>query len=401
MNDYLYDCARRLIGFDTVSTRSARGAMDYVGAEFERARFSVARQPVELLGVAQDNLVAWIGPPRPDGLIISGHIDTVPFEGQPGWTRAPLRFEADGDRVFGRGTSDMKCFIAGCLDAVRELDAGRLARPLVFVFTVCEEVGCLGAREVAPALGQILGETPVPRLAWIGEPTSYRVAHAHKSIVSFEVRVRGAGGHSGAPHDGVNAIAVMGKVIEAIGRVQVERRTSAAPEFRAIFPDAPHDVLNFGTIRGGLAGNIIAEECVMRVSYRSLPEADPLALYREIESRLGALDANDYASDRRRASIELGWPNVVPPLSSPRGTALEKALFAATGAAESGGVLFGTDGGWFAGSAIDSLICGPGDLDQAHQANESIRRDAFERTPSIIRDVITRMCARQLTGSVP
>jgi acetylornithine deacetylase len=224
MIDYLYDCARRLIGFNTVSTRSARDAMDYMRDELEHARFKVVRQPVELLGVAQDNLVAWTGPARADGLIISGHIDTVPFEGQPGWTRSPLELDVDGDRIFARGTSDMKCFIAGCLDAVRDLDAARLRRPLVFVFTVCEEVGCLGAREVGPALKQILGETPVPRLAWIGEPTSYRVAHAHKSIVSFEVRVRGVGGHSGAPHEGVNAIAVMGKVVEAIGRVQEQRR---------------------------------------------------------------------------------------------------------------------------------------------------------------------------------
>jgi len=128
-----------------------------------------------------------------------------------------------------------------------------------------EEVGCLGAHVVAPALRQILGETPVPRLAWIGEPTSYAVCHAHKSIVSFSVTIRGKGGHSGAPAKGVNAIAVMARVIDTIGLLQEERGRVANPEFAAIFPDAPSDVLNFGTVQGGLASNIIAESasCVL------------------------------------------------------------------------------------------------------------------------------------------
>ena len=150
-----------------------------------------------------------LGPPRADGLIISGHVDTVPFDGQPGWEREPLKLEVAGERIYGRGTTDMKGFIAQCLDAARTLDSARLRRPLVFVFTASEEVGCLGAHSVAPALKQILGDTPVPRLAWIGEPTSWGVCHAHKSIVSFSVTVRGIGGHSGAPARGVNAIAVM------------------------------------------------------------------------------------------------------------------------------------------------------------------------------------------------
>jgi acetylornithine deacetylase len=392
MHEYLYDVARRLVAFDTVSAHSNLAAMEYIAGELRARRFNVASQPIELAGVAQLNLVASAGPPRPDGLIISGHVDTVPFEGQPGWTRDPLRLETAGDRIYGRGTSDMKGFIAQCLDAAARLDLTRLQRPLVFVFTAGEEIGCLGAKEIAPALGGILGAVPVPRLAWIGEPTSYQVSHAHKSIVSFAVTVRGRGGHSGAPAAGVNAIAVMGKVIEAIGRLQEERMLASSAEFGALFPDAPYDVFNFGTIAGGIALNIIAEECRLRISYRSLPDADPLAIHREVARRIAALDTHDYASRDRRATIEVGPAMVVPPLNSPRGTALEGALFEATGARESAGVLFGTDGGWFAGSGIASLICGPGDLDQAHQPDESIRRDPFERGTSILLKVIERLC---------
>ncbi len=392
MNDYLYEAARRLVAFDTVSSRSDSEAIEYLAAELGARGFRIAVEPAELLGVAQSNLVAWLGPPRPDGLIISAHIDTVPFEGQPGWTREPLKLDLAGDLIFGRGTSDMKGFIAECLDAMRTFDTAKLARPLVFVFTASEEVGCLGAKTVAPALKRILGETPVPRLAWIGEPTSYTICHAHKSIVHFDVVVRGRGGHSGAPARGVNAIAVMGRVIDAIGRIQEEHRNQPDAAFDTIFPGSPYDVLNFGTVSGGLALNMIAEEATLRVSYRSLPDADPLALYREITRRLQALDRHDFASREHEASIEVGDAMIVPPLNSARGTALERVLFDVTGARDSGGALFGTDGGWFSGAGITSLICGPGDLEQAHQPNECIRREAFEVGVSVVAKVIERMC---------
>ena len=153
-------------------------------------------------------------------------------------------------------------------------------------------------------------------------------------------------------------------------------------------------MLNFGTIRGGIAGNMIAEECALRVSYRAMPDVDTDALCREMRQVIESVERHDYASSDQRAEIELMPPMVVPPLNSPRGTPLEAALFDATGAHESIGVLFGTDGGWFERSAIASLICGPGDLEQAHQPNEFIRRDAFEKTTSTILKVIDRMCCQ-------
>ena len=393
MANYLHEVTRRLVAFDTVSANSDVAAMDYLAAELTARRFKVAQQKIDVDGVPQSNLVAWIGPPRGDGLIISGHVDTVPFQGQPGWTRDALKLEDAGDKLYGRGTSDMKGFLAACLDAATQLDASRLKRPLVFVFTADEEVGCFGAKRIGPELKSILGETPVPRMAWIGEPTSWEVSHAHKSIVLFDVIVHGRAGHSGAPAAGVNAIAVMGKVMDAIGKIQEQRRSSVQPEHIEIFPDAPHDVLNFGTISGGMASNMIAEECRLKISYRTMPEVDPMELYREVQQQVGQVQRYDYASREHRAEIELTPPMVVPPLNSPRGTPLEAALFEATGARKSGGVLFGTDGGWFARSDIDSLICGPGDLDQAHQPDEFIRRAALEKTPSIILKVIERMCS--------
>jgi acetylornithine deacetylase len=342
--------------------------------------------------VPHANLVAWAGPAQREGLIISGHLDTVPVEGQPGWERDPFRVEIADDRIYGRGTSDMKGFLAQCAEAARTIDIDRLTRPLVFVFTADEEVGMRGAASVAPALQKLLGEVPRPNLAWIGEPTSFAIFHAHKCVTAFEIKVRGRGGHSGNPELGVNAIAVMGKVIDVIGRLQAERRNLRNQEFTKIFPDAPYDVMNFGTITGGVASNIIAEQCAMRVTYRSLPDTDPLALYREIQRRLGEIDTHDYGSPHHLAAIEMGKPVIAPPLLSARGTSLERALFEATGAKDALGAPFATDGAWFAREGIVTLICGPGEFAQAHQPNESIAKDAFERGPAMVLGVVERMC---------
>jgi acetylornithine deacetylase len=183
---------------------------------------------------------------------------------------------------------------------------------------------------------------------------------------------------------------VAARALEAIGHLQAERRRPS-DKFMRVFPDSPYDVLNVGTISGGIAANIIAEECRFTIAYRSLPDAEPLEIYRAVERRLAALDPYDYASHNHRAAIELGTPMVVPPLLAPRDTALERALLEVTGTREVGGALFGTDGGWFARAGMIPLICGPGDLDQAHKPNENIRRAALESGTEKILKVIGRL----------
>ena len=396
MSRYLDEVASRLVSFDTVSSKSNAEAMEYLGAHFDDQGFRVTLQRTEVASVPKINLIACAGPAEPDGFIISGHVDTVPFTGQPGWTHDPLQLEIDDARVYGRGTSDMKVFLAQCLDAAAQLDLATLRRPLVFLFTADEEVGCLGAERMLPILPESLGGIPQPRLAWIGEPTSYQVFHTHKGVVLFRVTVCGLGGHSSIPEQGVNAIAVTGKAIETIGCYQAELRAQRAAGFAEIFPESPYTTLNFGGIRGGTATNMIAEECVLHVSYRPLPQGDPLEVYREIARRLQEIDARDYGSPNHRATIELREPLVVPPLLSPRETPLEGVLFSILQKHTSGGAPFATDGGQFARAGIVSLICGPGDLEQAHQPNESIRREAFENGTEVILSMVNRMC-----GAIP
>jgi acetylornithine deacetylase len=398
MNSYLYEVLDRLIAFDTVSSNSDILAMEYLADELDRLGFKTALHKSEIARAPQANLVVWTGPPTADGLIISGHLDTVPYAGQPGWEREPLRMEVTDERIFGRGTTDMKGFIAQCADAARSLDRSRLRHPLVFIFTASEEIGGLGAQRVAPELPGLLGDVPCPSLAWIGEPTSWAIHAAHKSAVVVEITVRGKGGHSGAPDQGVNAIAVGGKVLEAVGRLQEERRQLSDPEYAAMFPGAAYDVMNVGTISGGIAENVIAEQCRLRVSYRSLPGTDPHALRDEIARRCAELDGHDYASHNHQAIITVGPAKVMPAMAARRGTPLEQALLRTTGARTVSGAPFCTDGGWFALAGINSLICGPGDYAEAHQPNESIGRRAFDRGPALMLEVIGQLCCDARLG---
>ncbi|HVH05022.1 MAG TPA: acetylornithine deacetylase [Myxococcota bacterium] len=391
MDRYLHDVAERLIACDTVSHRTNEPIVGLLADELDRLGFAVALQAHDERGVRKVNLVARLGPPEPDGLILSGHLDVVPFEGQPGWTRDPLALVADGDRLYGRGTCDMKGFVAQCLAAARRLDRASLERPLVFVFTCDEEIGCLGAERLAPALAALLGELPMPGLCWIGEPTDWRVAYAHKGIVQLDVVAHGRGGHSSLPEAGVNAIALAARAVAAIGEVQASERARPDERWRATFPDAPYTTFNFGTIAGGTASNVIAETCRLRVSYRPLPGGDPLAAHAQVAARLAALEPRDWGSPDQRGAIELLPPRVVPGLCSPRGTELEKTLRAVLGDHEPGGAPFCTDGGRLAAVGIASLICGPGELAQAHQPDESLPRAAFERGPDVILDVLARL----------
>jgi acetylornithine deacetylase len=392
MTTYLHEVARRLVAFDTVSAKSNAAVAGYLADELVRHGFRVACHEYDTQGIAKVNVVATAGPPVAGGLILSGHIDVVPFAGQAGWTRDPLVLAIDDARVWGRGTSDMKGFLAQCLAAAAVLDCGTLRRPLTFVFTADEEIGCDGARRLVPELPALLGAVPQPALAWIGEPTAWRVFHTHKGIVSFSITAYGIAGHSSIPERGQNAIAVMARVIACISTYQTEVRAASPSPGAADFPECPYVPLNFGVVHGGTANNMIADRCTLSISYRPLPEDDPRAVHREIVRRLAAADLRDAGAPQVAARVEVGEPEVVAGMRSPRASALETALLATVGGAPAGGAPFATDGGELERGGIASVICGPGELAEAHQPNESMPRAAFEEGVEVIQEVVARLC---------
>lgn len=392
---YLYELTRKLIAEDTVSHRASLGTLEWLGDRLEDQGFRVRLQTWEEAGSAKANLVASAGPPEAHGLILSGHVDVVPFADQPGWTRDALELGIEDERVYGRGTSDMKGFLAHCMDAARRLDPASLERPLVLLFSSDEEVGARGAGRLVPELPGLLGEVPIPEVAWVGEPTSGRAFPVHKGVVAFEIRVEGRGGHSSVPEAGVNAVAVAARALQVVAGLQVERARDASSQWAAVFPEAPYTTLNVGPIRGGSATNMIPEGCEVAVSYRPVPDEDPLALYAELRSRLAAADLRDPGSGRT-ARVALSEPLVAPALQARRGTALEVALGEELGTVVGGGAPFCTDGGHLASAGIDALVCGPGDLAEAHRPDESLSRRAFETGTEDVLRVVRRLCGGRL-----
>jgi acetylornithine deacetylase len=382
-----------LVAHDSVSAKGNRLLMDELAQRCEDAGARVRLQTWGEGAHAKANLVAVIGPDEPEGLILSGHADTVPHADQPGWSRDPLKLTAEGDRLYARGTSDMKGFLAQCVAALPRVDARRLVRPLVLVFTADEEIGCLGAQRLVPELARLLAGTPLPKLAWIGEPTSGRVFHAHKGVVAFSIRVSGQGGHSSLPEAGANAIAGAAEVAARLGRLQAERRAARSDRFAALFPEAPYTTLNLGTIQGGSASNMIAEACTLTVSYRPLPDEDPLALWEEARTRLLGEPLRDPGSERP-LTVDVARPVAAPGLLAARGTRLEAELLAQFGGGEVGGAPYCTDAGRFAQAGVDSLICGPGDLAEAHQPNESVSRAALHAGVAPILAIVSKLCGR-------
>ncbi len=388
----LHEIASKLISFDTVSSKSNLDAISFISGFLESAGMRVAIQATDF-SPRKGNLLAYMGPPTPEGLIISGHIDTVPFEDQTGWKYDPLKLTIGDERVCGRGTSDMKIFLAQMLYAASLLERGvTLKRPLVFAVTYDEEVGCMGAWNLAPKMQQLLGEVPMPSRAWIGEPTSGRIFHAHKGSVVFKINAKGRAAHSSDPGAGINAISAMARAVELVDDYASELTASSRERFADIFPNSAFPTINIGTIRGGGTLNIVPEQCSVDAYYRYLPGDDPLELYREIGRRLQATPIVPRGPSAGPADVSLGGYFMIPGMLSTRDIELESALSDAMSTAGSTGAPFGSDGCVFCSVGIQSLVCGPGDIEEAHQPNESISRRAFECGHTAILSVINKVC---------
>ncbi len=384
----LLEICRRLVAFDTVPTASNVACAEYLADLLDNAGWQILLHRDHALGADKASLVAWAGPPVERGLILSGHMDVVPHADQPGWTRDPLVLDTDGERIYGRGVSDMKAFLAQITVVARELDASRLERPLVLIFTCDEEMGCLGAARLAPHLRRLLGELPLPGECLIGEPTSFEVFIAHKGHVRLTVRIDGRGGHSSRPDLGTNAIAAMAEAAAELNAMEQDLLGRTTPEGRRLFPELPAAAINLGLITGGTADNMIADRCELTIGLRPLPGDDPELLIREVELRMTG------AARRRFPAAELSLVEreVTPAMSSPADGRLARTLAELSGCRHLRGAPFATDGGQLEGIGIHSVICGPGELEQAHRPDESLPISSLRRGAELIRELITRVC---------
>ncbi|WP_199086312.1 acetylornithine deacetylase [Bosea sp. ASV33] len=321
------------------------------------------------------NLFATIGPRDIPGLVLSGHMDVVPAQ-EPQWRADPFRLRTEGDKLFGRGTSDMKGFLAAALAIVPSLIALKPARPIHLAFSYDEEAGCRGVPHLLAALPSLCA---LPAAAVIGEPSGLRPILAHKGKAAARVEVQGRSGHSSRPDLGLNAIHAMGRVIAAAG--EAASKLSDGPLDPVFEP--PCSTLQIGKIRGGEALNIIPESCIVEIEARAIAGASPAALLEPVREALEGLRAEGFGTN---------WQPIAgyPALSLPADAPIARLMARITGEAPLAAVSYGTEAGLYQAAGIDAIICGPGDIARAHKPDEYVTR--AELVACV--DMLERLCAQ-------
>jgi acetylornithine deacetylase len=369
----------KLIAFDTVSARSNLALVNWIGDYLKGHGVAVDIVPAPD-GQPKANLWATIGPKCDGGIVLSGHTDVVPVEGQP-WSSDPFTLRDGGDRFYGRGTCDMKGFIALCLGLVPEMQKQPLKTPLHFAFSYDEELGCLGAPHLLAAIGEKL---PRPRLAIIGEPTGMKLGVRHKGVYSFQTEVTGRDGHSSQPGRGLNAITLAAEVIAEIGRLY-DKLSTDGPIDRAF--DPAHSSMNIGTIQGGTAVNIIARQCRFLWDFRAVPGGHPdqilVPLMAFVEKRLAELRV-------RVPEVDIvTTPRVsAPALKEEHDGAAEALLKHLTGANETVSLPYATEAGQFQEAGMSAIVCGPGHIAQAHLPDEFVEKAQLAAAEDLLRQLI-------------
>lgn len=355
----------RLIAFDTTSRNSNLELIRWAESYLAERGVTAALQFDETGEKA--NLWATIGPTDTPGIMLSGHSDVVPVDGQ-NWSSDPFRAEERDGRIYGRGTADMKSFIAISLAHVDDFLAADLKMPVHIALSYDEEVGCLGGRQLASMLS---GLEIKPRLCVVGEPTNMGVVVGHKGKSSYRCHVRGHECHSSLTHQGVNAVEYAAMLIAEIRRLAGDKRDNGP--FDPAF-DPPYTSVHTGVVQGGTALNIVPKDCEFLFEFRNLPADDP----DEMLDRVRA--AADRLSEEMRAvqpdtGIEferIAWFAGLETAEDAEAVSLGKAFAQANATSK---VSFGTEAGHYHGAGVPTIVCGPGDIEQAHKPDEFVSVD--------------------------
>ncbi len=380
MNNHLA-ILRDLIAFDTTSRYSNLLLIAWV-EDFLDAH-GVAHHRLPNAEGNKASLIATLpgadGETIQGGIVLSGHTDVVPVDGQP-WDTEPFTLTDKGEYLFGRGTADMKGFLACALSLIPAWTASPPPRPIHLAFSYDEEIGCLSAAALAAHL-QELGLQPA--LVLIGEPTLMQPVDAHKGIRSFETTVTGLEAHSSNTHLGVNAVMIAAELVHALGEMAAEHRARGDASGRFT---PPYTTIHVGTIQGGTARNIIPRECKFLWEIRPLPGADADAIKTAFDARAEALIAPHRALDAS-VSIRTHPASNVAGLHPLNDETILSPLLHLCGANRCTAVSFGTEGGIFQAAGFPVLVCGPGSIDQAHKPNEFVAAEQLTRCVAFLKEL--------------
>ncbi len=376
------DVLRHLVGFDTTSRNSNLTLIEFASALLDQNEipYRISTNP----SGEKANLHAIIGPQISGGIALSGHVDTVPVDGQ-GWTHDPFTLRADGGRLYGRGACDMKGFVACCLAAVPDLAAMKLARPIHLFITFDEETTMEGARVLMDTLDA--GDLK-PDMCVVGEPSLMQPILAHKGRVALKVRVRGLTGHSSEPGRGVNAVLA---AAEAIAHVAAEaRRFAATGPFNPGF-DPPHTTIHVGTVSGGTILNIIPEDCEFVMEWRAIPGHDPHAEVAQFRAHIAATIEPAMKAVDPACGFSYEIIGDIPGMGLAETHPLTNLIKQVTGSNSTGYVSYGTEGGIYEQTGIPTIVCGPGSIQQAHKADEWIAQSQLDSCDAFIRNLAQRL----------
>jgi acetylornithine deacetylase len=376
------DILERLLAFDTVSSRPNMALMTYVKGLLEEAGLAVTLVPDAEGGKA--NLYASTGPAGAGGVMLSGHTDVVPVEGQT-WTKPPFALTAADGRYYGRGSADMKGFVACAIVAMLDAAKRPLKVPLHLALSYDEEIGCMGVR----SLIDLLETAPVkPRFCIVGEPTGMQVATGHKGKVALRATCTGREGHSALAPMALNALHLAADFIGAVRRLQAE---VAATGLKDGDYDVPYSTLHVGKMSGGVQVNIVPNHAVLDFEIRSLAGEDVAGLIRRLEAEAEAIVAPLRAEFPEAAiKVERLWD--YPGLGTPSDAAVVNFVKGLTGANGTIKVAFGTEGGLFDQRlGVPTVICGPGSMAQGHKPDEYVSVEQMDRCQAMLAELVNRL----------
>ncbi len=367
----------RLVAVDSTSHLSnlplARALADYV------ARPGVRIDLLPSPDGTKANLLVRAGPEEVDGgLTLCGHMDTVPAD-EPGWRSDPFTLTRDGDRWVARGAADMKAFLALSANRLAALDPARLRGPLALLFTYDEEVGTIGARQFA----ETSARPSIPRDVIIGEPTQLGAVRLHKGMLRLRLTFHGVAAHSAYPHIGRNAIEPAGRAIVALSELRADLEAERPP-YGEHFPEVPFVALNVGTVVGGRAANIVPDRCVVQLGIRLLPGTGAEEVTERVHQTV------------RRAlpdeAFDLDHVSLSPALMLAEDADLHRELCDQLGQQGSRSVNFATDAGWLQQAGFRCVLFGPGNIEDAHRANEYVPTADLIHAGEVLERLIARRC---------
>jgi acetylornithine deacetylase len=369
------DILAKLVAFDTTSYKSnlacAAFVQDYLAGHGIKSHLLPSDDGIHA------NLFATLGPPGDGGVGLSGHMDVVPVTSQ-NWDTDPFKLTERDGRLYGRGACDMKGYLACVLAMVPEFKKRQLKQPIHILFSYDEEVGCTGVKPMIAELGKTL---PKPRLILVGEPTTMTVVDAHKGGYRFSTEITGKDAHSSKPQLGVGSIMIAGEMIAELARIEARLKlTHTSARF-----DPPYNSITVSMIEGGIAHNIIPPKCTFQWGVRALPGLDALDIMRELD----AFCARELLPKMRAVSphcnIVTTSVGTLPAFSAGENSEATSLALKLMSQNETYAVPYGTEASHFQAAGCSSVVCGPGDIAQAHQPNEFVEISELEKCAGYLR----------------